>query len=69
MSLGAVEPVPEAAERRAPLVGRVPAPQQLAVHLVVDAGEERLDEARVGLEQRDGVGRDGVDAGQEAVRS
>ena len=63
----AIGPVPEAAQRRAALVGREAAPQQLAVHLVVQADEQRFDEARVGLEQRDRVVRDLADAGQEAL--
>ena len=55
-SAGAAD-VPEAAEVGAALVGRVAVPQQLAGHLVVEADQERLDEAPVGREQRDGVGR------------
>ena len=39
--------------------------QQLAVDLVVDAGEEGRHEPGIRLEQRDGVGRDGVDPGQQ----
>ena len=61
----AAEPIPEPADRRAALVGGVPAPQQLAVELVVDAGEVGRHEPGVRLEQRDGVGRDGVDPGQQ----
>ena len=64
----AVDAVPEPVERGAAPVGRVAPPQQLAVHLVVGADHERLDEAGVGLEQGDGVVGDLADAGQEPVR-
>ena len=47
--------VPELAEVAAALVGRVLAPQQLARELVVEADHVGLDEALVGLEQRDAV--------------
>ena len=62
-----VEAVPEVAERRAALVRRKAAPQKLAAHLVIEADEERLDEARVGLEQEHEVVRNVVRAGQEHV--
>ena len=47
--------VPELAEVAAALVGRVLAPQQLARELVVEPDHVGLDEALVGLDQRDAV--------------
>ena len=59
--------IPEVPERRAALVGRELAPQQLAVHLAVEPDKQRLDEARVGLQHRDRLLGDRADAGQEAL--
>ena len=61
-----VGPRPEPLERRAALIGRELAPEQLPVHLRVESGQQGCDEAGVGLEQRDRLVGDGLDTGQEA---
>ena len=59
--------VPELAEIAAALVGRIVAPQQLAGELVIEPDHVGFDEALVGLDQRDAVGRDQVDVRQEQL--
>ena len=61
--------IPELAEARAALVGRVFAPEELAAELDIDAGEIGLDEALVDDEDRQRVLRDEVDIGDEQPRA
>ncbi len=58
---------PELPEVAAALVGRILAPQQLAGKLVIQTHHVGLDEALVGLHQRDAVLRNLVDVRQEAL--
>ena len=59
--------VPELAEVAAALVGRVLRPEQLARELVIQPDHVGLDEALVGLDERDAVWRDQVDVRQEQL--
>ena len=47
--------VPELAEVAAALVGGIAAPQELAGELVIEPDHVGLDEALIGLDQRDAV--------------
>ena len=53
----AVAGIPEDAEVRASLVGRILAPEKFSSHLVVEPGHEGFDEALVVLEEGDRVDR------------
>src|SRR5215204_6916418 len=64
----AVRPRPELPERRPALVGGERAPQQLAIHLGVEPDHDGLDEARVRLEERDGILGDLANAREEPLR-
>ena len=64
--LGAAH-VPELPEVAAALIGQILVPAKLAAHLVIEARHVGLDEALVGQHERDRVGRDLIEPGQQPV--
>ena len=59
--------IPELAKVRSALIGRIVAPEQFAAHFGVESDQERFDEFRIGLEQRDGVRRHMLQTGEEKI--
>ena len=58
---------PRTAEECAALIGRIVAPEQFAAHFGIQSDQERFDEFRVGLQQRDGVRRHLLQTGKEKI--
>ena len=63
----AIGPRPELSKRRAALIGRESAPEELATHLVIQPDHERLDESRVRFEQRDGIRQQVLETRQQQI--